>query len=419
MRMIISDVNLIDGTGSGLQPFVHLVIEDDQLVEVLSSDLPQEMGNTKVMNGNGRWALPGLFDLHVHIATWHGQPDVDRYKTYQPAKAAVLGAKRIHQTLMGGVTTLRDLGTAHGVAIALKEAIEKGQLMGSRILPSDKIICVTGGHGHDVEGMSREADGPDDVRQAVREQLRAGADLIKICNTHRAPLSEFTQEELQAIVSEAHRNGVLVACHVGIEPGYQMAVRAGIDTVEHGNLPSDETIALMAERGTYWVPTVSVSRGLIDGERANMTVEQVREAVKERVEKRDVSRRRSKFGIQYMTESFRRSPEVFQKMREAGVPIACGTDVDASQDREGALPMDAAKNEMKWFVRFGMTPEEAIVAATATSARAAGIGDWVGTLKKGKVADIILLERDPLDDIDAIDTVSAVIKEGVIVRDDA
>jgi len=413
LRRVLHNVNLVDGTGNGPQKNVALVIEGEHIEDVIPAAQAVAWNDgTEVIDGRGRWVIPGLMDLHVHISTWHGQPDAHRYKHYQAAKAAVLATARIREALLGGVTTIRDVGSVHGASIALKEGIESGLITGSRVIPCDKIICVTGGHGHDVEGMYREADGLEDVRKAVREQLRAGAECIKLCNTHRSPVSEFRLAELEAAVDEAHRLGVRVACHAGIEPGLGYAVRAGVDTIEHGNLPSDETIREMAERGTFWVPTVSVNRGLIDSEKAQLSGEQFREIALKMVRSRELSEAAVEAGVEYYTRSFVEAEETFHKVREAGVRIACGTDVDASTDAPNSLPMHAARNEVKWFVRFGMSPEDAIIAATRTSAEALGREKRIGTLQKGKLADLLLVRRNPVEDINAIDEIDLVVKEG-------
>jgi imidazolonepropionase-like amidohydrolase len=193
-------------------------------------------------------------------------------------------------------------------------------------------------------------------------------------------------------------------------------VAAGVDTIEHGNLPSDEIIGLMAERGTYWVPTVSVNRGLIESEKAHLSEAEFREHIEEKVRDRELSEDRIEQGIEYFTRSYVEAQETFQRMREAGVRIACGTDVDASTERPNSLPMYAARNELKWFVEFGMTPEEAIAAATRNSAEACGLLKRTGTLEEGKLADLLVLESSPLEDIGAVDDISLVMKEGEIVR---
>ncbi len=415
MRTILRNINLIDATGNGPKPNATLVIEGEDIVDVLVGDTALDSGDAEVVDGGGKWAIPGLFDLHVHIATWHRQPDVNRYAKHQAAKGTTLGARRIQESLLGGVTTLRDVGTAHGIAVALKEAIEKGLLPGSRMIPCGQIICISGGHGHSVEGMSREADGPEDVRKAIREQLRGGAEFIKITNT-QGDRAEFRMEELEAAVDECRRLGVHLACHATVDPGFKMAVEAGVDTIEHGSMPSDETIELMAHKGTFWVPTVCVNRGMIDGVKAKMTPEEFRSSYEARVRQRVSSEREVRRRTELLTRFFAQGEAIFRKVREAGVRIACGTDVDASTDAPNSLPMHAARDEVKWFVRFGMSPEEAIIAATRTSAEAARVHDMLGTLEKGKIADLLLLNTNPLDNIDAIDDIADVIVNGQFVE---
>jgi imidazolonepropionase-like amidohydrolase len=243
---------LIDGTGNGARERAALWVEGGRVKEVLSPREALPEGVTVVDLGD-RTMLPGLIDMHVHVDYWYGQPNIMEYVEGE-GLAALLAARNIRSSLEMGVTTVRDVSS--GTGLKLRRAVELGYVPGSRIFTSAKGICMTGGHGHECRDSVVQADGPENIRKAVREQVRAGADLIKILTSHRSEMPEYRQEELDAAVDEAHRLGFRVACHAGIMPGAKMAILAGVDTIEHGTHLTNECRELMAERGTFLIPTM-------------------------------------------------------------------------------------------------------------------------------------------------------------------
>ena len=196
--------------------------------------------------------LPGLFDMHVHFGYYYSQPDLDNYDDYMVAYYALEQAK---QSLRLGITTVRDLSCPPNLMKQLRLAGQKRYVTVPRIIHADAGICMTGGHGHQ-DGVE-EADSPWGVRAAIRRQLRAGADWVKILTSNRGDIPEFTQEELDAAVDEAHRQGVKIAVHSGTQPSIQMCIDAGFDTIEHGTFLTEAQARQMAKKGIAWTPTIT------------------------------------------------------------------------------------------------------------------------------------------------------------------
>ncbi|HSL93258.1 MAG TPA: amidohydrolase family protein, partial [Bacillota bacterium] len=243
---------LIDGTGNRVREGAALWVEDGLVKEVFSSGetLPE---GVPVVDLGDRTMLPGLIDMHVHVDYWYGQPNMAEYMEGE-GLAALLAARNVRSSLEMGVTTVRDVSS--GLGLKLRRAVELGYIPGSRIFTSAKGICMTGGHGYECRDSVVQVDGPENIRKAVREQARAGADLIKILTSHRSETPEYRQEELDAGVDEAHRLGFRVACHAAIMPAAKMAILAGVDTIEHGTHLTNECRELMVERGTFLIPTM-------------------------------------------------------------------------------------------------------------------------------------------------------------------
>ena len=260
-RVILRGAALFDGTGEAPRRGVAVVVEGDRIAAVERDGNIAEPASARTIDLGGCTLMPGLIDLHVHVG--FGVHTLGHH----PATVALRAARNVRITLLAGITTLRDVGTLDGIAIALRDAVERGDVPGSRIVPCGKIICMTGGHGSESPappGMAREADGADDCRRAVREQIKDGADAIKVTTNGPLNVVEFTQAELDAIVDEAHRCGRRVACHASILASSEMAVRAGVDTMEHGCDLDEETARAMAERGIWLVPTLLLTKSIMD-----------------------------------------------------------------------------------------------------------------------------------------------------------
>ncbi len=409
MKYALTHAFLIDGTGDS-QPNRTVLIEDGIILEIQSQPtIPEGFSEIDLA---GKTLMPGLIDLHIHFAALSGDERWMQDAHFPAGRRALLAAVRAEESLLGGVTTLRDLGTEHGIAIALKEAIELGQIRGSRVVTAGSAIVMTGGHGYQ---MSVEADGPVELLRAIRQNLKDGADLIKICQSEGLPYPEFTMDELKTVVDECHMRGKRVAVHVETEPGMGMAVEAGIDTIEHGFNPSDQTLELMAQKGTYWVPTITINRRMRQEEHdATTYMDGVRRAFRQKgMTGADVEGK-----LDYLRECFLAFPERFQKGLELGVKIVTGSDGPRPAGYAGTLgiPMDSVRNEVVKFVEWGMNPMQALMAATSEAAKALDMADQIGQIAPGMVADLIVLDENPLEDIEHIDTINMVMKEGVFAR---
>jgi imidazolonepropionase-like amidohydrolase len=388
-RVILRGAALFDGTGRPPQRGLAVVVEGDRIADVQRDGNVGEPASARVVDLTGCTLLPGLIDLHVHVGFGvHGAG-------HHPASVALRAARNVRTTLLSGITTLRDVGTLDGIAIALRDAVARGDVPGSRIVPCGKIICMTGGHGSEPPappGMAREADGADDCRRAVREQIKDGADAIKVTTNGPLNIVEFTQEELDAIVDEAHRCGRRVACHASILGSSQMAVRAGVDTMEHGCDLDEETARRMADRGIWLVPTLLVTKVIMDRWEELKHIPMLRS----------------------IPVRARRHTESFRLALEARVPMAAGTDMMA-----GPPGFDCLPEELAYMVEQGMSATQALVAATRGGAEALGRGDELGTIAAAKVADVIAVEGDPATDIGALRRVRLVMKGGAVVRQEA
>jgi imidazolonepropionase-like amidohydrolase len=339
-----------------------------------------------------RYVAPGLIDAHVHL-TMDGRPDVSDYREASTATLAFTAVENLRDALAAGVTTVRDLGTPDGIALDAKRAVATGAVEGPRVLAAGRNVVMTGGHGH---WFGREADGPAEVRKATREQLKAGADVVKCMATGgvltegaKIGLPELTREELETLVATANAKSTPTAAHCHGETGIENAVRAGVSSVEHGTFMTAETAELLAERDTYWVPTTSALHGIVEnGVESGVPEEAVRksEAVSER------------------------HAEAFEYAPAADVPIAMGTDAGTPFNRFADIP-----HELELLVDRGLTPEDALEAATTNAADLLGLDD-VGRVVRGYAADLVVLDDDPTNDAGAWRKPERVVRNGTFVR---
>lgn len=390
-RLILRGARVFDGTGALPRPAQSVVVEDDRIADVVDGAVGAGDGTlgrgdgAEIVDLAGCTLLPGLIDLHVHLGFG------GRLPRSGDADVALRAARNAREAQAAGITTLRDVGTQNGIAIALRDAVARGDVSGSRIVPCGQIICMTGGHGVEPPappGLAREADGPDDCRKAVREQVRAGADCIKITTNGPLNVVEFTQPEMDAVVDEAHRCDRRVACHASILGSSQMAIRAGVDTMEHGCDLDAASVRAMADRGIVLVPTLLVLKLVMD--------------------------RWDEFKAIPMMRSLpvraRKQVESYQLAMAAGVPMAAGTDIFFGLGRFDALP-----EELALMVTHGMSPAAALLAATRNGARALGMERDLGTVERGKKADLLAVEGDPTQDITMLRKVRLVMQDGQVV----
>lgn len=354
----------------------------------------------------GLTVLPGLIDCHTHI-TWELGPESRlRAVDQNDADLALDGVVYAKRTLDAGFTTIRNVGSTGRSGFALRDAVAAGKVVGPRILESGHSITPTGGHADRTNGwredlfavpgaMQGVADGPDECRKAVRSQVKRGADLIKLTatggvlsNTAAGLNQQFTDEELKAIVETAHALGRKVAAHAHGTDGVNAALRAGVDSIEHGSFLDEESIRLFKETGAYYVPTLFAGATVVA--MANDPDFPAPPAVKVKAMKAGP----------VMIDALRRA-------HAAGVKIAFGTDC-------GVGPHGQNAKEFALMAQAGMSAEECIKAATTSAADLLGLADEIGSLEAGKAADIIAVSADPRSDIRALENVAFVMKGGVV-----
>jgi imidazolonepropionase-like amidohydrolase len=354
------------------------------------------------------FVLPGLIDSHVHLTAVWDQTIRQRAAFETPEFVAVRATMYAKQTVEAGFTTVRDLGAPSPASIfALRDSINAGYVVGPRIIAAGHPIAITGGHGDftlgyriglfpDQRPEDGIADGPDECMKAVRNQIKIGADVIKLTSTggvlspSAAGLAQhFTDEELAAIVKAAHAMGRKVAAHAHGTDGINAAIRAGVDSIEHGTYLDDSSIKLFKEKNCYHVPTLL----------AAVTV--AANAAKPGYYTEATANKARTVGP--------KAKEMIRKSHEAGVKIAFGTDSGVSAHGQNA-------REFKLLVDGGLTPLEAIKSATITASELLGLEKEVGTLEAGKAADVIAVSGDPLKDVTELERVGFVMKGGAVIK---
>jgi imidazolonepropionase-like amidohydrolase len=389
--VILSGAMLIDGTGAEPVRGRSVVIEDGRIAGVVD-DARLPRGSRIDLSGST--LLPGLINCHVHLCLGAEADPTRPLREESVAVTAIKAAVRARQTLDAGVTTVRDLGGRDYCELGLKRAIQDGLIPGPRILAAGRPVCMTGGHGH---WLAREADGPDDVRKAVREQLKAGADVIKIIATGGVltpgvePGSpQLTLHEMRAAIEEARKAGRRTAAHAMGVDGIADAVKAGITSIEHGVYLSDEVVASMRSDGTYLVPTLIAPAAITAG---------------------GLSAGIPEFMVRKSERVMAAHVQSFQKALAAGVPIAAGSDAGTPLNPHGSLVP-----ELVLMVKHGMTPLQALRSATASAADLLGLGATLGRIAAGYVADLIAVTGNPAERIEALDDVRTVFVNGRTIR---
>jgi len=387
MPLVLIGGSLIDGTGAEPVNGRAVVVDNGRIAAVVS-DAQAPRGERVDLAGHT--LLPGLINCHVHLCLG-AEADPVRPLRDEPLGVTVIKALlRARESVEAGVTTVRDLGGRDYAEMSVRRAIHEGWAPGPRILAAGKAICMTGGHGWWV---GREADGPDDSRRAVREQLKAGADVIKLIATGgvmtpgvEPGASQLTPDEMRAAIDEARKAGRRTAAHAQGSSGIADAVDAGITTIEHGIFLTEEIVARMRTRGTYLVATLNAPAAISAGGLAAGIP--------------DYMVRKSDAVVPAHIASF-------QLARRAGVPIAAGSDAGTPLNRHGDYPA-----ELELMVKYGMTPLEAIRAATSTAAEALGLGAETGRVAPGLAADLIAVAGQPAERIQALGNVRMVLARG-------
>ncbi|MDE3035040.1 MAG: amidohydrolase family protein [Nitrospirota bacterium] len=395
MAVAIRNIRIIDGLGQVIERGTVLVRGDRIAAVGAARDVAVRRG-TPVVDGRGLTALPGLIDCHVHLCLG-GEADVVRtVRDESPALTLLKAARFAGLTLAAGVTTVRDLGARDHQIFALKQAQADGLIPGPRILAAGLALCMTGGHARFI---GREADGPEEILRAVREQVAAGADVIKfiasggVLTPGTSPdLAQLTQEELAAGMDEARRAGRRVAAHAHGAEGMKNAVRAGAHSIEHATLLDDEAGELMRAHGVFMVPTLSaLATTAACGSGCGVPESAVTKARSMKV----------------------RHEASFKQALRSGIPIAMGTDAGTPFNYHGENAQELTR-----MVALGMSPMDAIRSATASAAELLGLTRLVGTLEPGKLADLLLVEGNPLKRIELLrdrDRLAGVMQAGRFV----
>ena len=393
MRTLIRVGRLIDGTGAPPREDVDLLVEGSCIAGIGSRGEISEEG-ARVIAAEDKTVLPGLIDAHVHICSDPEPRPLAERRGESLAMMTIRGVRNARLTVEGGITAIRTVGTRGGVDLAIRDAIKSGIIPGPRMVAGGRGITITGGHGY-YSGI--EVDGPDEMRKAARSLIKDGVDVIKVKVTGgvmtpgiRPGVPQLNRDELEVVIEEAHKAGIKVAGHAEGKRGVNDAIAVGIDSIEHGYfMGNEEGLQMMLERGTFLVPTIIAYDLIAKGEGSALTKEAIENA---------------RMALEYNTVGFRRAVE-------AGAKIAMGSDAGTAFNDHGR-----SWRELIYMVENGMTPMQAIVAATRNGAELLGLGEEIGTLEVGKRADVIVVDGNPLEDISQIGNVVWVMKDGELVK---
>lgn len=402
-RTILHPGRVLDVRTGELRSHQAIVTEGERILQIVpAGEVKAAAGDTTVDLPDAT-LLPGLIDMHTHLTMDLNSVGYSGLGI-STAREALHGARNARRTLEAGFTTVRNVGANDYADIALRDAINDGDVIGPRIVASGPALGITGGHCDEnllppafhLQGGG-VADGVEAVQHKVREVIKYGADVIKICATGGVlskgddpNASQFTLEEMKAIVADAHRLGRRVAAHAHGAEGVRWASEAGVDSVEHGHLMDDAAIATLKKNGTYLVPTLFLT-----------------EYLQQNMEGNDLP----EFAKQKMRWIAGAAQQNVKKAFDAGVKVAFGTDA-------AVYPHGLNAGEFHVYVKLGMTPLAAIQTATLNAADLLGWTKQVGTLEPGKFADLITVDGDPTKDVTTLEHVKFVMKGGVVYKND-
>jgi imidazolonepropionase-like amidohydrolase len=404
-RTILHCGKLIDVTKGQVLTEYSIIVDGNTIMEV-QAGYTKPAGTDKVIDLKSKTVLPGLIDCHVHLEHETSPTRYQEVFTYNPADYAFQSVVFAERTLMAGFTTVRDLGGT-GVNISLRNAINKKLVKGPRIFTAGKAIATTGGHADPTNGFRDDlmgdpgpeagvVNGADECRKAVRQRYKEGSDVIKITASggvlsvaKSAENPQFTEDEIKAIVETAHDYGYKVAAHCHGAEAMKRAVRAGVNSIEHGTLMDDEVMQLMKQHGTYFVPTITAGRSVADS-----------------------AKKPGYYPALVTPKALAIGPKIqstFAKAYKAGVKIAFGTDAGVYAHGKNWM-------EFVYMTEVGMPAMEAIQSATVSAADLIGVSDKIGSIEKGKLADIIAVDGDPIKDVQVMGKVTFVMKDGIVYK---
>jgi imidazolonepropionase-like amidohydrolase len=406
-RSVIYCGKLVDVNKNQLLSEYSIIIEGNKITDVQAGYIKTNAGD-KVIDLKNRTVMPGLIDCHVHLEDETNPNQYLNKFTYNPADYAYQSVVFAERTLMIGFTTVRDLGGS-GVNISLRNAINKKLIKGPRILTAGRSIATTGGHADFTNGYRKDlmtdlgpvagvANGPDECMKAVRQRYKEGSDLIKITASggvlsvaKNGENPQFTEAEITAIVTTAKDYGFKVAAHCHGAEAMKRAVKAGVNSIEHGTFMDDEVMALMKQHGTYHVPTITAGKSVADS-----------------------AKKPGYYPDVVTPKALAIGPKIqatFARSYKAGVKIAFGTDAGVYMHGKNWM-------EFVYMVEAGMPVLEAIRSATLSAADLLGISDTIGSIEKGKLADIVAVDGNPVQDVQAMGKMKFVMKDGVIYKND-
>ncbi|MBS1254031.1 MAG: hypothetical protein MAG451_03087 [Anaerolineales bacterium] len=392
--LLIENATVIDGTGRAAQPNTSILIDGERIAWIGPADaVDRSKPIEQTIDAGGKYVIPGLIDAHVHVC-WNGRESVPELIKRNRDDLLLEAVTTLRSVLASGTTAVRDIGGQDYMEMSLQRAVEAGHFAGPHMRTSGKLICMTGGHGHFA---AREADGPEELRKAAREQIKAGADNIKLMATggvatpgQDVQAGQLTVAEMAAAVEAAHTMGCTASSHCHGALGIKNSLLAGMDSVEHGSYLDEETAEMMVEQGAALVLTLGV---------ADPDLDDLPAAVRTEAER-----------MQEPLETLRAHVrETVTLAREKGVFIGSGSDAGGNP----LAPHDfSMARELEELVDHGLSPLEAIGIVTRNNARILRWEDEVGMLEAGKLADFVILAGDPLADISNVRNIEAVYKNG-------